>query len=58
MFREQSDQSPAGTDVAARMPYAAPQLTILGSVQELTLGGEGCTEEPVIGGFFGDASPC
>jgi hypothetical protein len=40
------------------MTYAAPQLTILGSVQELTLGGEGCTEEPVIGGFFGDASPC
>jgi hypothetical protein len=43
---------------AERMTYAAPQLTILGSVQELTLGGEGCEEEPVIGGFFGDASPC
>ncbi|HEX8208108.1 MAG TPA: lasso RiPP family leader peptide-containing protein [Solirubrobacteraceae bacterium] len=58
MFEDKTKQTFAGTEAAGRMPYAAPRLTVLGSVNELTLGGEGCTEEPVIGGFFGEASPC
>ena len=58
VYNEKPQQSFDGTEVAGRRRYAAPQLTVLGSVQELTLGGEGCTEEPVVGGFFGDQSPC
>lgn len=58
MFNENASRTPDGTDVAERTAYAAPHLTILGSVEKLTLGGEGCDVEPVVGGFFGDASPC
>jgi hypothetical protein len=39
--------------------YVAPKLTILGSVEALTLGGEGCDPEPSpFPGTFGDSSPC
>jgi hypothetical protein len=50
-----SDHTHPGTDAG----YVAPQLTILGSVEALTLGGEGCDPEPSpFPGMFGESSPC